>query len=341
MITLHEIDAIPAGLLEVAATDLHRLLPGPTLLYLPGRHPEPLFVSVLLHGNEFTGLLAIQRLLQRHANHELPRALCVLIGNVDAARHGLRRLADQHDYNRVWPGTQLPDCDESRLMAQVVAKMRERAVFASIDLHNNTGINPHYACVNALTTANLQLASLFSRTVVYFETPKGTQSAAMPAVSPAVTVECGKPGEPHGVEHATEFVDACLHLSEVPRHPIAANDIHLFHTVAQVRVPDALDFAFAPNEGVLVFAEDLEQMNFQEIPPGTLLAECRSGAMPRLIVNDDSGADVTDDYFECSHGQLLIRRGVMPSMLTRDITIIRQDCLCYLMERLALPAAVD
>jgi len=28
---------------------------------------------------------------------------------------------------------------------------------------------------------------------------------------------------------------------------------------------------------------------------------------------------------------------LMPAMLTRDKRVIRQDCLCYLMERISLP----
>jgi hypothetical protein len=31
---------------------------------------------------------------------------------------------------------------------------------------------------------------------------------------------------------------------------------------------------------------------------------------------------------------------VMPAMLTRDERVIRQDCLCYLMERLPYPGCV-
>jgi hypothetical protein len=36
-------------------------------------------------------------------------------------------------------------------------------------------------------------------------------------------------------------------------------------------------------------------------------------------------------------GELLTRRVVMPSMLTLDERVIRQDCLCYLMERFPIP----
>ena len=43
---------------------------------------------------------------------------------------------------------------------------------------------------------------------------------------------------------------------------------------------------------------------------------------------------MTERYFEIRSGELRTRRPVMPSMLTMDEQVIRQDCLCYLMERL-------
>ena len=66
-------------------------------------------MSVLLHGNEDTGLQAIQQVLRKHAGRPLPRALSIFVGNVAAARHNLRRLDHEPDYNRVWPGTDEAD----------------------------------------------------------------------------------------------------------------------------------------------------------------------------------------------------------------------------------------
>ena len=109
---------------------------------------------------------------------------------------------------------------------------------------HNTGINPHYACINRVDNRFLQLASLFSRTVVYFIRPLGVQSMAMSSVCPAVTRECGKPSHEYGTEHAREYLDACLHMSAIPEHPVASHDVDLFHTVAIVKVPDGVSFGF-------------------------------------------------------------------------------------------------
>ena len=323
--------------MDTSARELHRLLPGPTLLHLPGRRRDTLFVSVLLHGNEITGLLAIQRLLARYLERPLPRTLTVFVGNVHAARTGMRRLDGQPDYNRTWPGTGLPPSPETELMQTVWETMRERPLFASIDVHNNTGLNPHYGCVNVLDDACLQLAALFSRTAVFFETPRGTQSAAMARLCPAVTLECGKPGEPHGVAHAAEFIDACLHLAEIPPHGVRDSDLHLFHTVAQVRIPDSVNFGFGRNDVQLDLLPDLEKMNFREMPAGTILGFYPGETSPRLLVTDDKGGDATNAFFSFDRGCIRLKRSVMPSMLTLDETVIRQDCLCYLMERLPLP----
>ncbi|MFZ3041956.1 MAG: hypothetical protein WA108_09235 [Thiobacillus sp.] len=44
---------------------------------------------------------------------------------------------------------------------------------------------------------------------------------------------------------------------------------------------------------------------------------------------------ITVDY---SRGEITLRKPLMPAMLTRDEQVIRQDCLCYLMERIRTPA---
>jgi succinylglutamate desuccinylase len=331
---LNEIEKLPEGLLEVSSEGLNDLLGGPTLIHLPGRSPEPLFVSVLLHGNENTGFYAVQSLLRDFQSRELPRSLSLFVGNVDAASKGQRYLDGQPDYNRIWPGTEHGDMPEVRMMQRLVDTMTARQAFASVDVHNNTGINPHYACINRIDNHFLHLAALFSRTVVYFIRPLGVQSMALSHVCPAVTIECGKPSQKHGMEHAREYIEACLHLNELPEHPVPSHDVDLFHTVAIVKVPENVSFGFG-NTGVdLCLVEEIDHLNFQELPAGTVLGQVQNGKAPWLEVFDDNGREVCDRYFQVEHDALITRCTFMPSMFTLDKQIIRQDCLGYLMERL-------
>ena len=339
MLKLNQLDHLPPGLLETSASELYDKLKEPTLIHLGGERQPALFLSLLLHGNETVGWDALRALLGKRLNERgelrLERSLSLFIGNVAAARAGLRRLSSQPDYNRVWPGSDLPDSPEHALMRQVVATMAERGVFASIDLHNNTGRNPHYGCVNRLDNAFLQLATLFSRTVVYFIRPRGVQSMAMAELAPSITVECGKIGNQRGLHHAMELIDACLHLSAIPDHAPAAHDIDLFHTVAQVKVPPHLSFSF-DGDADICFSPNLDHLNFRELNPGTVLARIgrNDNQAPALIeVRDEQGRDVTARYLHVEDGELRLRQRLMPSMLTANAEVIRQDCLCYLMER--------
>jgi len=336
-VKLHEINHIPEGLLETEATDLEALLGKPTLIHLQGRQEPALLVTVLMHGNETTGWEAVRALLKRYrdqqGNLDLPRSLSLFISNVSAAAKGLRRLDNQPDYNRVWPGCGSPYTAEHGLMQQVVDSMVDRGLFASVDMHNNTGLNPHYACINFLDNRFLHLAAMFSRTVVYFLRPKGVQSMALGEYCPAVTLECGKVGTTYGVEHAIEYLDGCLHLSEHPSHPVAAHDIELFHTVAVVKVLEHTSFEFGKYGTNIRFADDLDRLNFQELPAGTSLGYVEPEHGIGLDVRDENGRDVTAKYFMLEKGELRLQLAVMPSMLTKDHRVIRQDCLCYLMER--------
>lgn len=337
MLQLSEGDHWPRDLADLPAAELHEVLSGPTLIHLPGRRREPLFVSVLLHGNEDVGWLAIQQLLRSYSDRMLPRSLSILIGNVAAARLGVRRQEGEPDYNRVWPGTKAEPSPETRLMAQVVDAMRQRHMFAAVDIHNNTGLNPHYACLNRLEPEFLHLAGLFSRTVVYFVRPLGVMSAAFAQLCPSVTLECGKVGDATGVTHSTEFLDACLHLGEHPHHPVPEGDIHLFRTVATVNVRPEFSFSFDGSPADLQFPTDWERLNFKELHPGFALAQVKEGAALPIQIVDDCDQVVSERFVTIEQQVLRLKRMVMPAMLTCHAEVIRQDCLGYLMERLNLP----
>ena len=334
---LQQLDYIPSGLLDLNASQLEQALGGPSLIHLPGRREPALYLSVLMHGNETAGWDALRQLLRDYrpggGEKELPRALSIFIGNVYAAAVGLRHLDGQPDYNRVWPGCDTKETPEHRMMLQVVETMKQRGIFASVDLHNNTGFNPHYACVNLLDNRFFHLATMFSRTVVYFIRPRGVQSMAMARLCPSVTLECGRVGESHGVEHARDYLDACLHLSHHPEHAPAHSDIDLYHTVAIVNIPERYSFGHGVADVDVRLADDLDHYNFRELPVGTVFGCQGSGVDIGFEATDEQGNDVSERYFEVVDGKIRLRVPVMPSMLTLDERVVRQDCLCYLMER--------
>lgn len=340
MLELTELDTLPAGLLDLpSAQVLHTLMPKPTLLHLQGRREPRLFVSILLHGNEDTGFYAIQQLLRKYQQQTLPRSLSIFFGNIEAARFSKRRLEGQPDYNRVWPGTDMAACAETRLMEQVTQSVLAKGVFANVDVHNNTGKNPHYGCINTLDNRALHLARLFANIAVFFETPHGLQSMAFAPYCPAITIECGKPGVAQGVEHVREYLDALLHLHEIPSHSLPIHDLSIYKTVAQVTLPEEYTFSFSDPAADIQLLPTLDCYNFSELPAGTVFGATRTPAA-RLLAWDETNQEVGEHFFTCTNAQIQLKLPLMPAMLTLDETIIRQDCLCYLMKRLPVENAV-
>jgi hypothetical protein len=328
-------DKVPDGFLDCPAGRLAELLPGPCVIDLAGREQRPLFVSVLLHGNEDTGLVAAQEVLRRHLSRELPRSLLLFVGNVAAAAANVRTLPDQTDYNRVWPGTPTPDVPEARLAQWVFDYAAARRPFASIDIHNNTGFNPHYACVTRLEPRFIALAHLFSRTVVHFQRPLGVHAGAFARLCPAITVECGKAGAGAATAHAVELIEACLAMSQLPSHDLAPRDIDLLRTCAIVKAPVHASFSFDGSPADFRFRSDIDRLNFSELAAGESFGQI-DGGDARLEVSPGDGLDAAGDYFDYRDGDIRLARDVIPAMLTQDPRAIRQDCLCYLMHRIGL-----
>jgi hypothetical protein len=318
---------LPDCFLDCRARDLHKILTGPTLIELAGTREPPLFVSVLLHGNEDSGLTAVQAVIAKY--RKLPRSLMLFVGNIAAAREDVRRLDRQPDYNRIWPGGPERQGPEARMMAEVHDRALERRAFGAIDLHNNSGRNPHYAVVCNLDRTTIALAALFSPRVVLFRGIPGTQTASFTGLIPAITAECGRPAEPANAAAAARLVDAALNADELSGD-IAALD--LYHTIGVVRVREEVTFGFGAAEAELRFDAALDAHNFRDLAAGTVLA-ATSHSRPLQVI-DEAGRDVAGQFFATGDGKLRLQREIVPAMLTVDPLMVRQDCLGYLMERL-------
>lgn len=336
---LRVLNALPDGFLEVAPTDILRVCPAPTLIHLPGDRAAPVFVSVLLHGNETTGFEALQRLLRQYQGRSLPRAISIFVGNVEAAAQGERVLAGQADFNRIWPDENgsighVPDTHAASLTRNVMNEMLQRSPFCSLDLHNTSGRNPHHACVTSLLPQSLRLASMFSRQLLYFETPKGVQNMAFQGVCPAMTAECGLAGSNDTVVMTSEFLDRCLHLDALPdRMPVA--EFELYRSVATVKVPTSFSMSFEGEDADIRFVPEIDGYNWREIPEGTELAQLSGRVSRPLHVRSVDGTDVWTEFLLVNDEKLLTKRALVPAMLSLEENIVRQDCLCYFLERVS------
>ena len=324
---LDYLNALPPDLSKVGARDLRSVFPNSALIHLDGRRGAPLALGVMLHGDETVGLAVLKRLQAWMKRHALPRPMRIFVGNVHAAEAGVRKLPGRPDYNRVWAGGDSPEADLAR---RVKAELRAAEPFALIDLHNNTGANPHYACVHNLRPETLQLASLFSRVAVRTTNPPTMFSIAISDIAPAITAECGRPGETIGEEAAFNVVMDVLHLDHWRGAPDLA--LQVFDVTGRIEIAPDARIAFEHGaEGDIELPAKLESWNFFERPAGSTFARLLTGGEPLRVV-DDAGADVTERFFAEQGDRLVLRRAATPAMLTVSEAAIRADCLGYLME---------
>jgi succinylglutamate desuccinylase/aspartoacylase family protein len=327
---LNIIDKLPDKILTLPAHRLHEELPGPTLVHIKGKREPAIFLSVLLHGNETSGWEVVKNILGKYQGQTLPRSLSIFIGNVKAARYKKRKLEKQSDFNRVWGDGETP---EHLMMQSIIKIMQKRGTFVSIDIHNNNGLNPHYACINKLDSHFLKLAREFSRMVIYFIRPSGVQSIAFAKLCPTVTLECGQPGDEYGIQLTTKFIDKILQLEILEPEPGIEKTIDLYHTTGVIKIPEEYDFSFNGEKADIEFINGIETLNFEEIISDTLLGKLSKDIDRPLIVLDEEGKNIFDQYFAINDNHIYTKSAIVPAMLTTDKKIVAEDCLCYLMER--------
>jgi hypothetical protein len=331
---LYRLQSIPEPLLTSRAQDLHQYLPGPTLIEWGEGDLPPVFISLLLHGNETSGFSIAQNLWKKLLSGELVsrHPLIFFIGNIEAAAQGMRHLPTQLDMNRIWSGGAY---SQAQVAQEVLQLARERGVGWAIDLHNNTGKNPLYACMTKLEPEFWQLAHFFSPHIVYFTEPHEVLAMALSDFCTSVIIEAGLPGEIELIDILTQKLE-CLLSQGAPNTPPLASPPPTFRTTARFRVaPSAeIDFRFDPSSaGDLSLRDDLADYNFQKLETGFLLGFMRNKC---LWLENHFDEDFTHEYLEILGQEIRVKKSFTPSMFTKDIVIIKSDCLGYVMEEMPL-----
>ena len=329
---------LPDGFLDTRPENLSSLLNGPSIIHLKGKLEPPLFLATLLHGNEPTGLCAIQKYLKKFFIDGkldlLPRSLILFVGNVRASEKNLRLLPGQVDYNRIWNGGGSPQHE----MAQATIEYAKRnSIFLCVDIHNTSGKNPHYSCVNKLDGKSINLARIFSSTLIYFTEPHEVLSLAFSEICPSITIEAGRSGEPDSEPHVLAFLESLFGLESIPDE-LNRNNLKVFHSMVRIKVPDESSIKFRDqfSEVDFCFLRELDSLNFHEVPVNTLLG-WRNNPTKSLLVLNENNRDVAIDYLDYKGTEIRLKRSVIPSMISTDEKIVHQDCLGYLMEPCEIP----
>jgi len=339
MSNLTILDHIPSAFLSIPHREIKELFDTPTLIHLKGEKHPALFISILLHGNEYSGLQIMQEILKKYQTtdgYKLPRSIWLFVGNVDAAQMGVRLRDGQTDFNRAWPGTPEPNSDTALLIQKVMDKITQDELFAAIDLHNNTGKNPPYGCISVVNEKNKYLSSFFNHIAMVFQSPKGVSTMAFDDICPAITLECSTPGNEPAIKRAFELIDDLMHMDHFPEKPLPSHDLQLVKNSATIKINADVTFCFEDDEYSdtlgydLTLVKNFEHHNFTLLEKNEVFAYSEV-AKPLLVIAPD-GEDITEEIIQNDNGKVSLKKAQMPAMISMDKKIILQDCLCYLLE---------
>ena len=316
-------DTLEVELLELPAEKLANVLTGPTLFDFSRDGQSPLFISVLLHGNEISGWDAIRTLLKTHVSKGTVPSLLLLVGNVVAARQRVRFLDEQRDFNRIWEENEPGEYDWTH---EVIREVQARNPWFTLDVHNNTCPNPHHTVLTDNNPIALWAAKKFSDTAIYAHHPKGLLARRCSSFCPAITIEVGIPSEELSTIRARDFISVLMDHSKESFS--ARDELVVYRNTIRVVIENASDM---DTSKMPMFDPVLKDWNFKSLECGTEVARMRPSGN-NLIAFNEHGIDVSSEYFQIQHDAILLKQDVILSMYTQDSRIAHQDCVCYFLE---------
>lgn len=335
-------DGLPDELLELDDRDLLEALGRPTLVRVPGTGEQaPRAVACLLHGDESTGYRALLRVLRRRRRY--PFDLYAIIGNVRAALappgYAHRFLDDQEDFNRIW-GLDDPTTQARRAADAMLDELRRAGIESLVDIHNNSGNNPFYAIVTALRPETLNLATIWTTTILHWDLGAHTLMEELQDDCAAIAVECGLPSLPESLAFATDGLRRYLGAGPLETGRIRC-DFDMLGGLRRVLVKPEVRFRFGgplDDDVDFVVDEDADVHNFVRVRAGHVIGRVRPGSAMPVRAIEPGGRDVTDEHFVIRDGEVLLTDDVTPVMMTRTVEAARKDCLFYLTNEVPPPA---
>ena len=329
-------DHLPDEFFVTDPEKLYTVFEGPTIVHLDYNKTETVFISMMLHGNEHSGYYAVKEYLSNLITKNIvpSKNISLLIGNVEAAKNNARFLDDQKDFNRIWSN----GSSKEEVWAQkVYREMSSKNLFATLDLHNNTGKNPHYCAVTNLEVSTLKLASLFDGNVLYFTDPEEVFSNYFSSLCPCLTVEAGQSGDKEGISKIIALIDAVMSetsLSEVSTKSSILSGRVLFESFGKIKIPSNSTISFNGEAADFTFDCSIEELNFNIVRTGQTFGHSHN-IHQHLLVYDSNNEPIGSSYFKYVGSEIVSIEDFYPAMITTNSKIVHQDCLCYLLREIS------
>ena len=305
-------------LLDVEAHELHRFLSGATVFDLRQEGVQPFFVSTLLHGNETSGWDAVRRFISDYPD----ASILLFVGNVQAAAQNMRHLPHEKDFNRIWR--------EQPWLSNLNELLETYKPWCGIDIHNNSGPNPHYSVVTDTRASTLALATLFSNKVIFTDHTLDILAHSVASYCPALTIETGTVDDSGSEQRAYDFLQ---HLNTIGCVPDTLQcEPKTYATIGIVKV----EHKNGSLDDFPVFEPSLQQKSFKTLAAGSPFINCLPSGWQVNVLDPAHDRDLTHDFLEFHDQSAFLKRDVVMSMFTHTPLLAIQDCVCYFLKTTSL-----
>lgn len=309
------------------------LLQGPTWLNIPGEDPSrSRAIVTLLHGNEPSGVRAIQQWLQLGTQPKVN--IACFIGAIDAALappgFAFRTLPGRKDLNRCF--REPYDSGEGQVAKEVLQRLAHLKPEALIDLHNTSGRSPCYTITTKIGDKQKALTAIFSNQLVVTDLRLGSLMEATEMDIPTIAVECGGNHDPQSDRIAFEGLTRFIHADSLfppgERHP----KVSVFEHPLRVELREGTTVAYgtAPvKEADCTFRPNADALNFNMLHPGEQIGWVGPNQLRLFLARDAKGNDRAQELFTVDNGELRMAQTGRILMMTTDPLMATSDCLFY------------
>ncbi|GAB5412968.1 MAG: hypothetical protein Cons2KO_05710 [Congregibacter sp.] len=330
------------SLAGVDAADFLGRLGQPSCLFFTGRDPSRTRALVtLLHGNEPSGLMAVQRWLSLGQTPAV-NLLCI-VASVHAALatpiFSHRMLPRARDLNRCFKAPF--DDEQGRLAEEILELLRLHRPEAVIDMHNTSGSGPSFGVCTHVDRQHDALTSLFTRRLIVSRIRLGALMEISDERCPTVTIEVG--GRLDDEAHALAFDGLCRYADA--ERVLAADDppdwgLELLDDPVRLELRDGVTLAYgeSPVAGHdITLRRDIEHHNFGSVHCDTPLGWINGAVRELFLAINSSGKCALDAVVREDRGVLYPAQSLKLFMITTNAHIAETDCLFYAVADDGLP----
>jgi hypothetical protein len=310
-----------------------RWLDGPACLFFTGEDSGRTRALVtLLHGNEPSGAMALQRWLQA-GQRPAVNVVCIVASVVAALEPPLfshRMLPRARDLNRCF---RPPFEDVQGVLAQEILEiLRLHRPEAVVDMHNTSGSGPSFGVCTHMDRQHDALVSCFTQRLIVSNLGLGALMEISEHSFPTVTVEVGGRLDEQAHELAYEGLCRYFQAKNVLDQGDTDWGLELLRDPIRLELNDNVTLTYAEEPSAsydITLKADIEHHNFGTVGADTLLGWATGPERSLFSALDAGGRCAVNRLVRIENGELYPAQPLKLFMITNNAAIAESDCLFY------------